>query len=190
MPSTWPLIRIEHRRLVMANPPSSTHRVDTQQRLLHRFYEPLVLLWILSPSQRAGELDLTFEARSQHFHVFWRRFLDGLCFLCDPEKGGSAVCALTAEIAPDGPAFWFASAKDKARSQLEGILQDLASRNRQPSRIADHEVEERIVVNSIMFSKGKVDTYGRFLRTAIARAIGSTTADHKVSRELIEAACW
>lgn len=150
------------------------HRTDPRERLLHRFYEPLVLLWILNPNQGKDEAEMPHEARSHHFTVAWRRFLDGACFMCDAEKGGAGVCALAAEPTPSGSTFWFAATKKDQAEHLEWILHELCTLDNHASEPAKEAVTNRIAGHTVVFAKSKVFTYGQFLHAAIIQAVHST----------------
>jgi hypothetical protein len=74
-------------------------------RLLHRFYEPLILLEALG--QTRGERDRPedrLDGRSRR-----RRLQDNLSSLCDTEKGGQTTSAAAFAKSPNGITLWIAS---------------------------------------------------------------------------------
>ena len=95
-------------------------RLDTLQRLLHRFYEPLVLLRISNVAQSAGEVELPADRRSRNFQLIWRGFLDNLSWLCDNKHGGETVSSVAAQDLPEGNKFWVVSKYDRSLDHLQG----------------------------------------------------------------------
>ncbi|OAX85471.1 hypothetical protein ACJ72_00150 [Emergomyces africanus] len=71
------------------------------QRLLRRFYEPLVLLHTLGPTRGSHTSPVPLSPR--------RSFLNELAYVCDYEKGGDTVTAIGLESTPQSSTFWVAS---------------------------------------------------------------------------------
>ena len=138
-------------------------RLDPVERLLYRFYEPLVLLRILNAARGAGEVELPVDPGSRSFQLIWRSFLDNLSWLCDNTHGGETVSSVPAQELPEGNTFWLVSRYGQSLSLLQWVLGELqAVRGRPDSERIDFE--GRIAVKSIYFSKDKINTYARFLR--------------------------
>src|SRR4051812_22766659 len=105
----------------------ATSRTQEGKRrtLLHRFYEPLVLLYVLDPTQGdhilrqdperlpSGEISL-LELR--------RRLLDSLSYVCDFDKGGDTTTAIAATSTP--LTYYVASNKNPAE-QVVPFLRSL-----------------------------------------------------------------
>jgi hypothetical protein len=102
-------------------------------KLIKRFYEPLVLLRVLSQVQgnkirnqawATGALEDTpgFEMR--------RKVMHALCDMCDYLKGGDTVTAMAMEDLPNGPQYWITTndRPQKIRDFLHEILRMLESR--------------------------------------------------------------
>lgn len=99
-------------------------RLDPYQRLINRFYEPLVLLQILGQT-RGGHTtndsdDLGPEQKCR------RMFLRNLSYVCDFEKGGKSCTAIGLENSKTCYNFWVAS--NTARSKIVDFLKDALGR--------------------------------------------------------------
>jgi len=84
-------------------------RFDGMERLLHRFYEPLILLKILEPTQGRQNPQVQTESTAEEFRDVWGNFLDCLSWLCDYKPGGKTVASVAAQGEPKGPVFWLAA---------------------------------------------------------------------------------
>ncbi|KLJ10751.1 hypothetical protein EMPG_13894 [Blastomyces silverae] len=83
---------------------------NKRERLLRRFYEPLVLLHTLGSTrgihtkpQSSSPLDDSSVRDCR------RSFLNELAYVCDYDKGGDTVTAIGLESTPQGSTFWVAS---------------------------------------------------------------------------------
>ena len=146
-------------------------RLDPTQRLLHRFYEPLVLLKILDPTRGNQSSPSTSEPRLGSLEEVWRRFLDQLSWTCDSEPGGTTVSSIAAQATPDGPVYWLAANTDpalKALPHLVWVLTRLESAFdlRQPEI---EELKKEIAARCIEFSRNKVRNYGRRMCSIIRK---------------------
>lgn len=152
-------------------------RFNPAERLRHRFYEPLILLWILNSARGPTPVQPTVGHTSREFPSSLREFLDSLAWLCDHKHGGMSVCAVAAEALPVGTRFWFASKQVKGRDHLQWILETLGKMDETPESDGA-QVEESIARTSIAFCKDKIKNYRRNLtrRTEIARE--DTVGDH------------
>ena len=141
-------------------------RLDPTQRLLHRFYEPLVLLRILDPT-RGKQASALMQSGASNLEETWHRFLDQLSWICDYEPGGDTVSSIAAQTTPDGPVFWLAANKDpalKALPHLLWVLEKLEN-SYEISPLEIEELEDEITTRCIEFGKNKVRNYGRRLRS-------------------------
>lgn len=85
--------------------PIGPPRLDRGERLRHRFYEPLYLLWILNRGRHPADAQPSVADQSRRFLMTWRAFLDALSFVCDYEHGGATVSSVAAEYLPGGTKF-------------------------------------------------------------------------------------
>ena len=153
--------------------PEGPPRLDPVERLRHRFYEPLMLLWMLCPARGAAYLMPTINQRSQDFLNAWREFLDALAWCCDYYHGGATVCAVAAESVPSGNKFWLTSRDDRPVPQISVIL-DLIASVSQKDRLEQREIENSIAEMSIRFCRDKVMKYCRNLSKKMDEAILAT----------------
>lgn len=82
------------------------HRLDFYQKLLRRFYEPLVLLRLLGRSHGNHK---TYPHHPNNFQSTRRQFLQNLAYICDYEKGGNTCTAIGLEELDVCYRFWVAS---------------------------------------------------------------------------------
>lgn len=137
----------------------NTPRFDKNTRLLHRFYEPLVLLQILTPSTQVHG-----RPPSEPRHGLCD-FLDQLAWTCDFHTGGKTVTAIAIEENPQSLTYWLAS-PGSARADVEhhicAILNDLKLVYNVDRDQMSH-VEEGIRSKCIAFSHRKIKNYRRLL---------------------------
>lgn len=89
-----------------------------------RFYEPLVLLGVMSPNrgERIEQEMYHCEDSELRSSVQTRRdLLNQLCVVCDHQRGGDTVTAMALEQKPAGPVFWI-SAPAKALRKIEPFM--------------------------------------------------------------------
>lgn len=94
------------------------------EKLVKRFYEPLVLLEVLDTTQGDRIPQQTFESEDHETRdkVTERRtILNHLATVCDFDKGGLTVTALALERLPAGPAYWISS-PSKLESKIVPFL--------------------------------------------------------------------
>ncbi|KAK5708505.1 hypothetical protein LTR17_020636 [Elasticomyces elasticus] len=141
---------------------SGVPRLDPTERLLHRFYEPLVLLRILNAARGAGEVELPADTRSQTFDLRWRSFVDDLAWLSDDMHGGQSVSAVAAQSLPEGNIFWLVARSARSFEHLQRVLAELKA---VPDRLTPEivSVAEQLAKESIAFCKDKIKSYARFL---------------------------
>jgi hypothetical protein len=144
-------------------------RLDSTERLLHRFYEPLVLLSILEPTRGDLEPNSTSRFNTAESYNLWHKFLDQISWLCDYKKGGTTVSSIAVQATIQGPTYWLAANSNPsamAKPHLEWVLGELTNlHNLSPDQL--QIVEDEIVARSIAFSSEKIKTYGRLLCKSI-----------------------
>jgi hypothetical protein len=151
------------------SPPIGKPRLKAPERLLHRFYEPLVLLSIVerNPGERGLKSD-SMLSTTDHPRI-WCKFLDHISWLCDYESGGTTVSSVAVQATTQGPTYWLAANSNpvpKASTHLEWVLQKLSNlQGLLPDQL--QMVEDEIVARSIAFSADKVKFYSRLLGNSI-----------------------
>lgn len=141
-------------------------------KLLRRFYEPLILLSVLEPTRGALRPDLITDRGLQGRAKLWRNFLDQLCFLCDAQKGGDTVTAIGAQRTVEHTVFWLGSnsgARNDAKRHVEWILSQLA-RLYELDRDETSEFEDKLIAECVKFSSCRVKTYIKFLLNDIKKS--------------------
>jgi hypothetical protein len=150
--------------------PTTPH--GKRRALFHRFYEPLVLLFVLDRTQGdhlsrqdperlpSGEFSLP-ELR--------RRLLDSLAYVCDFDKGGDTTTAIAA--APTPLTYYVASNKNPA----EQVVPFLRSLLRQLHELYDYddqqlsESESSILWHCVKFSEKRVKVYWKQLGDSLKK---------------------
>ncbi|KAL9623303.1 MAG: hypothetical protein Q9160_002410 [Pyrenula sp. 1 TL-2023] len=168
-------------------PSPNAPRLEKAQRLLYRFYEPLLLLHTLnptmgehSPSIADDEPDFLTTQRLQ------RRFLEDLAYFCDYKKGGDTVTAIAVEDRPQGPIFWFASNTPKD-TKMKGFLEEVLDRLRQSpsSRPNDREdLKVALAHKAIDFGHRRIKSYRSLLGPHLLKAserLARQTSDHELA---------
>jgi len=157
-------------------------RLDKTARLLHRFYEPLVLLRILEPT-REGH---TVLCKSDNLKMTRRKCLDHLSWICDYEPGGKTVTAIATEDTVDGIKYWLSTNEKpmkKSSVHLEWVLRELASAHLlSPGEIA--ELESKLIKRCIAFSVKKLKHYSRRMISFVRRTEQLLTTTGKVWHHL------
>ncbi|KIX09313.1 uncharacterized protein Z518_00392 [Rhinocladiella mackenziei CBS 650.93] len=170
----------------MAPSPQTQHNKG-RMKLLHRFYEPLVLLYVLDKVQgdhflpNSDRLPLN-DAPPKELR---RRFLSSLSYICDYKKGGDTITAIGAA---SNPLTYYVACnkgpKDRVKPFLESILTKLGL-------IFELDKEQRKkVANEILdicaeFSKKRIETYWDFLRGALMKC-GEALQDDSARDQLRE----
>lgn len=141
-----------------------------RNKLLHRFYEPLVLLFALdrvqgdhlySESDRLPLDDITDKELR-------RRFLNSLSYICDYQKGGDTTTAIGAAVSP---LCYHVASNKTPREKVKTFLEFIFSRLEQIYDM-DYEgrinVENEILQSCVRFSEQRIRTYWRFVQLAMA----------------------
>ncbi|KAF3056492.1 hypothetical protein GL218_06616 [Daldinia childiae] len=95
--------------------------MDPYSKLLHRFYEPLILARVL------GQTRGTHTSAPQHdeSQSGRRRLLSNLSYLCDYDKGGDTTSSIALEDTDECYIFWIASNTARAGIRNLGGLKEL-----------------------------------------------------------------
>jgi len=144
-------------------------RLDPEDRLLKRFYEPLVLLHVLDQNgeQRTPRSLGIRDSSDMQLRELRRTFLDQLAYVCDNIKGGDTVTAMALEAQPSGAVFWVASNNGVSTRTTEFLdkvlctLQSLAACQTESARSA---TEAELSQMCIEFSIRRVKAYQTLLR--------------------------
>jgi hypothetical protein len=147
-------------------------------KLLHRFYEPLGLLFALGTAR--GEhthntLPSLEQVNSLTVQQLRRQFLDELAFLCDHKKGGDSCTAIALGQTPQHWVFWVAANKCPERSIvpfLTGLLKILEEAHRKRD---DQLLIEDIFRISVTFARKRLKTYARYLLSDLKKLRGFPT---------------
>lgn len=155
---------------------SSQNRPQNKRnKLLHRFYEPLVLLHVLDkiqgdhvPRQREDSKDPDYATRTE----LRRRFLESLAYVCDYEKGGDTMTAIFVSSAP--LTYHIASNKTiKEKKEVVPFLKSLLKMLRTLSS-STFEEERHVLEKCAAFGKKRIQTYQRFLRNSLVKCRDAT----------------
>lgn len=183
----------------MAAKSASSPRFDPVQRLRHRFYEPLLLLWMLNPARGQTSALPTANQPSNDFFSQWREFLDSLSWLCDFSHGGKTVSAVAAESDAEGNRFWLACKHDTALPHLRGILGQLQSASTSTPE-GRSTTARAIAETTIQLSNDKIRNYRRELSRRVKAleekgeaggllsAVAAVTATHQTPLQVCHGA--
>lgn len=139
-----------------------------RNKMLHRFYEPLVLLQILDtvqgdhiPRQRTDASSHEAGSRTE----LRRRFLDALANICDHEKGGDSMTAIFVATAP--LKYYIACNKPLcAENKVVPFLRSILLQLGRPAEL-EKDAEEQILARCVDFSRKRISTYKNFLISAL-----------------------
>jgi hypothetical protein len=157
---------------------------NNRNKLLHRFYEPLVLLHVLDsiqgdhvPRQREDSQPPDHTSRTE----LRRRFLESLAYVCDYDKGGDTVTAIFVSSAP--LTYHVASNKslketNKVVPFLDSLLKKL--RTLRASTLGD---ERRILEKCVAFSGKRVMEYWRSLQKSLMKCINTPSNTEVLHRK-------
>lgn len=144
-------------------------RLDPKDRLLKRFYEPLVLLHVLdrnSEQRVPRSLDIR-DSSDMELRELRRTFLDQLAYVCDKIKGGDTVTAIALEARPAGVVFWVASNSGVSTPTMKFLNQVLCSLKRLATcqtESARSTAEAELCQKCIEFSTRRVKAYQKLLQ--------------------------
>ena len=138
---------------------------------MHRFYEPLVLLYVLDRTQGDRLTRTTADNSMEESPVqeVRRRFLDALSYICDFEKGGDTMTAIF--VATEPLTYYFAQNKtpdQDAVDFLRRILNRLALCYDQNDEQQDRAAKE-VLEDAVAASQKRLSAYRRFLRVSLSK---------------------
>jgi len=142
-----------------------------RKKLFHRFYEPLVLLYVLDRTQgdhisrqdperlASGEMSLP---------ELQRRLLDALSYVCDFDKGGDTITA----IAAASPLTYYVASNENSAEEVVPFLRSLLRRlgelyDVDLQRLS--ESERSILEYCVDFSEKRVQTYWKLLGESLKK---------------------
>ena len=141
---------------------------NKRNKVLHRFYEPLVLLHVLDriqgdhvPRQRENSAPPEHASRTE----LRRRFLESLAYVCDYEKGGDTMTAIFVSSAP--LTYHIASNKFLPETNevvpfLDSVLKQLRATTHSTAR-----TERYILEKCVAFSNKRISKYWRSLQNSL-----------------------
>lgn len=144
-------------------------RFDPYTRLLHRLFEPLILLSVLGVTR--GAHSTTTQRDAGPNDKARRRLLQNLSYMCDFDKGGPSTTSIGLEEQEDRYNFWVSSNKafaEKIVSFLDSIIEYLRDMTKMETKPTEDTV--RTLVNkSIIFAKKRITKESRLFSQAINR---------------------
>jgi hypothetical protein len=147
-------------------------------KLMMRFYEPLVLQHVLGPTRgdriQCEPLDSLDESELDNWNLR-HSFLNYLAYICDFKKGGATVTAIALEQRPAAVVFWVVSnenVKDKVVKTLEEILKGLAGLDGTTGEKQAATVEERTFRCAAELGMPRVKTYWQFMQESLRKCLG------------------
>src|SRR5665213_3081881 len=130
---------------------------------LQVFDESIVLLSMLSPSNRPRTQRSDLNSGANDSHAKWHVFLDHLAWLCDYKTGGKTVASIAAEKVVRGSKFWLASNANcvsLAVKHLKWVLRELQSLAINTDSNSE-DTQNRIFAKSVTFSRERVEFYSQ-----------------------------
>ena len=143
-----------------------------RNKLLHRFYEPLVLLYVLDRTQgdHISRQDLErLPSGEISLLELQRRLLDSLSYVCDYDKGGDTTTAIAVASAP---LTYCVASNENPAEEVVPFLRLLLTQlkelyNLDPQQLS--ESESSILRYCVNFSKKRVKTYWKLLGDSLTR---------------------
>lgn len=140
--------------------------IGVDRKLQRRFYESLVMAWVLGKNRGDRILDgdehhNDLEPFELSKHKARRSFIRNLAYLCDYEKGGDRTTAIAIQQTPQELVYWLASNKspsvggDRTKDFLAYILGKLKFLREEdlPS------VEGKLFQEAVAFSRSRIQEY-------------------------------
>lgn len=169
------------------NHPSKGPRLDKEDRLLKRFYEPLVLLHVLDPNgaQRISRhaVDMA-DAPHVELWELRRAFLDQLAYVCDYTKGGDTVTAIALEAQPSGVIYWITANSGVSPGTIRFLEQLLNTLQLSCQAGSDrNHIETQIAQMCIEFGRRRDRSYQKLIEPLLKRCIRHLSRSQKSSGE-------
>ncbi|KAI9669193.1 MAG: hypothetical protein M1817_004735 [Caeruleum heppii] len=150
--------------------------LDGEEKLLRRFYEPLVLLSVLDSVRgpQLGREPLVLPGPDTLGTAeLSREFVNQVAYICDFKTGGDTVTACALESTPATVIIWLAANRAigaKVIDFLRHILENL--RGMSDASVERRQVSEQSLFSNIVrFGIQRAKTYQRFLRGPLERTI-------------------
>jgi len=163
-------------------------------KLMMRFYEPLVLQHVLGPTRgdriQCEPLDSLDESDLDNWNLR-RSFLNHLAYICDFKKGGATVTAIALEQRPAGVVFWIvanANVDDNVVKALKEILNGLAGLDGTTGDEQAAAVEERTFRCAAELGMPRVKVYWQSMQKSLRKCIGVLESEQN-NGELIISLC-
>ena len=149
-------------------------RLNPQERLLRRFYEPLVLLHTLGctrgdrartampPRENLADLPLKDLRRT---------FLNELAYMCDYDKGGETVTALGLQSTPERHIFWVATNTGSETTIIDFLRSLLAQVNDVSDTPDTAKSAAELASQCIAFAKRRIKKYRSHLIPSLRKCI-------------------
>lgn len=128
-------------------------RLDPYDKLIKRFYEPLVLLRTLGKTR--GQHTTIAEASGDQQQAR-RQLLDNLAYLCDYDKGGPTTAAVALEELNDCYVFRVASNDPDIQETVMPFLQSVVDDLQHLTHESNEEQKERFVQRCVTFAERRV----------------------------------
>ena len=152
------------------SPPTRPRHRKAADKLMMRFYEPLVLQHVLGPTRgdriQCEPLDSLDESELDNGNLR-RSFLNQLAYICDFKTGGATVTAIALEQRPTGVVFWVVAnenVKEKVVKALGEILKDLAGLDGGTTRERAATVEERTFRQAAELGMPRLKSYRKLMQ--------------------------
>jgi hypothetical protein len=159
---------------------------NSSPKLLHRFYEPLGLLFALGTAR--GEhthktLPSFEQVESFTTQQLRRQFLNELAFLCDYKKGGDSCTAIALGQTPQHWVFWVAANKCPERLIIPFLIELLKILEGAHGKKDDQPLIGDIFRISVTFARGRIETYAKYLLSDLEKLRGfSTCTDEPICK--------
>ena len=154
---------------------NGSSKLNLPTKLLHRFYEPLGLLFALGKTRGTHthkSLPTSEQVDSLTPLELRRQFLNELAFLCDHEKGGDTVTAIGLGQTPQGHVFWVAANECPQRLIVPFLSKLLMILMEAHGKRDGQLLTEDIFRISVRFAHARIKTYARFLSSDLERLRG------------------
>ncbi|KAH8622021.1 hypothetical protein IG631_23416 [Alternaria alternata] len=166
--------RVSEKRPMTASVSPKRPRTNSQERLLSRFFEPLVLLYTLGPTRR-DHVHFATPSRESIARLplldLRRIFLSELAYMCDYDKGGETVTAIGLQSTPQKHIFWIASnagPKTKMIEFLRLLLTQVVDASTSLDT-ADHAA--RLALQCIAFATPRIRKYRSHLESLLRKSV-------------------
>lgn len=147
-------------------------RILPQERLLSRFYEPLVLLYTLGRT-RADHVRAVMPSQKDIAHLplvdIRRMFLSDLAYMCDYDKGGETVTAIGLQSTPQRHIFWIASNVGSKTKTIDFIRSILAQIVHVSAASNATQLATELASQCIAFATPRIKKYRSLLKPLLRR---------------------